>query len=79
VVAMAAALPDRDTTKDIAYWGRTKEVWLREFLVLNNGVPSEKTFLRIFRALDPKQFEAAFRRWEAGVGLNRRHTQPRWP
>ena len=41
MVAMAAALPDRDTTKDIAYWGRTKEVWLREFLVLNNGVPSE--------------------------------------
>jgi hypothetical protein len=76
---MATALPDRDTTKDIAYWGRTKEISLRESLVLNNGVPSGKAFLRIFRALDPKQPETAFRRWEAGVGLNRRQTQPRWP
>jgi predicted transposase YbfD/YdcC len=67
VIALAAALSDCDTIEDIAYWGRTKEVWLREFLVLKNGVPSEETFLRIFRALDPKQFEAAFRRWVAEV------------
>ena len=67
VIAMAAVLSDCDTIEDIAYWGRWKEQWLREFLVLKNGVPSEETFLRVFRALDPKQFEFAFRRWVAGV------------
>ena len=67
VIAISAILSDCDTIKDIAEWGRTKEAWLREFLVLRNGVPSGKTFLRIFQALDPKQFEAAFRRWVAGV------------
>jgi predicted transposase YbfD/YdcC len=67
VIAMAAALSDCDTIEDIADWGRTKEVWLRQFLVLKNGIPSEETFLRVFRALDPKQFEAAFRRWVVGV------------
>jgi hypothetical protein len=67
VIAIAAVLSDCDTIEDIAYWGREKEDWLRQFLVLKNGVPSEETFLRIFRALDPKQFEAAFRRWVAGV------------
>ena len=35
----------------------------RLHLVLKNGVPSEDTFLRIFRLLDPKQFESCFRRW----------------
>ena len=35
--------------------------------MLKNGFPSEETFLRVFRALDPKPFEAAFRRWVAGV------------
>jgi len=40
---------------------------LRKFLVLKNGIPSEETFLRVFRALDPKQFEAAFCRWVVGV------------
>lgn len=67
VIAIAAMLSDCDTVEDIAYWAYMKEAWLRRFLVLKNGIPSEDTFLRIFRALDPKQFETAFRRWVAGV------------
>lgn len=31
-----------------------------------HSVPQD-TFLRVFRALDPKQFEAAFRRWTGGI------------
>lgn len=56
-----------DTVEDIAFWARAKEAWLRRFLVLKNGIPSEETFLRIFRLLDPKTFETAFRRWVRGV------------
>ncbi len=32
VIAISAILSDCDTIEDIAEWGRTKEVWLREFL-----------------------------------------------
>jgi hypothetical protein len=67
VIAIAAMLSDADNVEDIAFWARKKEAWLRRFLVLKNGIPSEDTFLRIFRVLDPKQFEMAFRRWVAGV------------
>jgi predicted transposase YbfD/YdcC len=67
VIAVAAALSDCDTVEDIAYWARAKEAWLRKFLLLTNGVPSEETFLRVFRVLDPKQFESAFRRWVGGI------------
>ena len=67
VIAIAAMLSDSDTVEDIAYWAHRKEHWLRRFLVLKNGIPSEDTFLRIFRVLDPKQFETVFRRWVAGV------------
>ena len=67
VIAIAAMLSDCDTVEDIAYWASMKEAWLRRFLILKNGVPSEDTFLRIFRALDPKPFEVTFRRWVAGV------------
>ncbi|POZ61197.1 hypothetical protein C2I19_15100, partial [Chromobacterium alticapitis] len=28
---------------------------------------SEDTFLRIFRLMDPKQFECAFRTWAGGI------------
>jgi predicted transposase YbfD/YdcC len=67
VIAIAAMLSDSDTVEDIAFWARKKEAWLRRFLMLKNGIPSEDTFLRIFRVLDPKQFESAFRRWVGGV------------
>jgi len=67
VIAIAAKLSDSDTVEDIAFWARTKEAWLRRFLVLKNGIPSEETFLRIFRVLDPEQFEVVFRRWVSSV------------
>ncbi|MFZ2854248.1 MAG: ISAs1 family transposase [Rhodocyclaceae bacterium] len=67
VIAIAAMLSDSDTVEDIAFWARKKETWLRRFLLLKNGIPSEATFLRIFRVLDPKQFEVTFRRWVSGV------------
>lgn len=67
VIMIAAVLSDCDTVEDIAFWAQSKEAWLRRFLVLKNGIPSEETFLRILRALNPKQFEAAFRRWVGDV------------
>jgi len=67
VIAIAAMLSDSDSVEDIAFWARTKEAWLRRFLVLKNGIPSEETFLRIFRVLDPQQFEVVFRRWVSSV------------
>ena len=67
VIAIAATLSDSDTAEDIAFWARKKEAWLRRFLVLKNGIPSEETFLRIFRVLDPQQFEVVFRRWVSSV------------
>jgi hypothetical protein len=67
VIAIAAMLSDSDTVENIDFWARTKEAWLRRFLVLKNGISSEETFLRIFRVLDPQQFEVVFRRWVSSV------------
>ena len=67
VIAICAMLSDADNFEDIALWGRLKEGWLRRFLVLKNGIPSHDTFERVFRILDPKQFEAVFRQWVSGI------------
>ena len=67
VIALCAMLSDSDSFDDIALWGRLKESWLRRFLVLGNGIPSQDCFLRVFRALDPACFEAVFRRWVGDV------------
>ncbi len=62
-ISIAAMFSVFGTVEDVAFWARKKKAWVRRFLVLKNGVPSEETFLRIFRVLDPKQFETVFRRW----------------
>lgn len=66
VMAISAVLSDCDTIEDVAAWSRAHTAWLQQFLVLKNGVPSEDTFLRVFRLLDPKQFENCFRQWVSG-------------
>ena len=40
-----------------------KEAWLREFLELPNGIPSDDTYRRVMERIKPKQLEAAYRRW----------------
>jgi hypothetical protein len=69
VIAVCAMLSDADSFEDIALWGRLKVNWLRRFLVLENGIPSPDTFLRVCRTLDPKQFESVFRQNKVAVPL----------
>lgn len=52
-------LSDCDTVEDIAECATMKEPRLRCCLALPNDVPSQDTFLRIFRSIDPQQFEQA--------------------
>jgi len=67
VIAVCAIFAEVEGFADIADWAEVKESWLRRFLRLENGIPSHDTFNRIFRILDPKQFEQVFRRWVSGV------------
>lgn len=67
VIAICACLCDQDTCEDFALWAHYRIHWLKRFLVLKNGIPSAATFYRLFRALDPKQFEAFFRRWVSQI------------
>ncbi len=48
---------------DIAGFGEAKLDWLRTFLDLPHGIPSQDTFNRVFAALAPQQFQACFARW----------------
>lgn len=67
VVAICAVLSGAENCADMELWGKQKLPWLRGFLSLRNGIASHDTFSRVFRLLDPKQFETVFRSWVAGV------------
>ncbi|GHT93627.1 hypothetical protein AGMMS49545_13360 [Betaproteobacteria bacterium] len=65
VIVTCALFSEMETFVDIAEWARCKESWLRRFLPLANGIPSHDTMNRVFRLIDPKSFEVAFRAWVA--------------
>ncbi|MBK8317266.1 MAG: transposase family protein [Betaproteobacteria bacterium] len=64
VIAIAPRLDD--TFEDVAFWATQKEAWLKRFLTLAMA-SFHDTFNRVFRILNPKTFEDAFRRWVSGL------------
>src|SRR5262249_41116739 len=64
-IALAAVLCGAEGPSDMARFGRSKEALLRGILRLEHGVPSHDTFSRVFRLIDPRAFEQAFRRFMA--------------
>ena len=60
MIALCTVLCGGESCVDMADFAEEKEVFLREFLVLENGLPSHDTFSRVFRALDPEQFRRCF-------------------
>ena len=48
VVAVNAVLVGADTFVEIELWANEKIDWLRQYLTLENGIPSHDTFGRLF-------------------------------
>jgi predicted transposase YbfD/YdcC len=65
LIALCTVLCGGQTAVDMAEFAAAKEEFLREFLTLENGLPSHDTFSRIFRLLDPEQFSGCFGRFMA--------------
>jgi predicted transposase YbfD/YdcC len=63
IIAILATIGGADTWVDIESFGKEKEVWLKQFLPLKNGIPSHDTFARIFSILDPEEFHDCFSAW----------------
>lgn len=63
VVAVCGVLAGADDFVQIEEWAKEKLDWFRQYLTLENGIPSHDTFGRVFAAIDAEEFGAAFRRW----------------
>ena len=49
--------------KDLELFGKQKIDFLKSLLPFKNGVPTDDTFRRFFRALEPEQFKICFINW----------------
>jgi predicted transposase YbfD/YdcC len=67
VIAICAAICGADDWEAVELFGQSKEPWFKTFLELPNGIPSHDTFWRVFRYLDPEQFQHCFMRWIAAI------------
>jgi predicted transposase YbfD/YdcC len=67
VITVCAVICGADDWVAIARFGRAKRTWFRQFLALSHGIPSHDTFGRVFAALDPHAFHAAFLAWVESV------------
>ncbi len=63
LIGIIAVICAADTWKDIETYAKAKEDFLRSFLDLPNGIPSDDTFNRVFSSIDPEQFERCFMDW----------------
>lgn len=62
-IAVCGVVCGADDWEDIVLFGKTQETWLRQYLALPHGIPSEDTFQRVFARLDPEAFERCFQGW----------------
>lgn len=67
VVAICAAVCGADGWEDIELFGEAKEEWLKGFLELPHGIPSDDTYRRVFAVLDAEQFQICFMDWIEAV------------
>ena len=60
LIGLCTVLCGGETCTDMVRFGRAKQTFLEEVLTLRHGIPSHDTFSRVFRLLDPAQFQACF-------------------
>lgn len=66
-IAICAVIAGADGWTEIEIFGKRKEAWLKQFLRLENGIPSHDTFGDVFRMLNAEAFQRSFTRWIEGV------------
>jgi predicted transposase YbfD/YdcC len=62
-IAICAVICGADDWVAVETFGRAQESWLRTFLRLPHGIPSDDTFRRVFAALEAEAFQQCFVNW----------------
>lgn len=75
ILSVLAVIAGAEGWEDIREYGVNKEGFLRKFLQLQNGIPSEDTISRVMRMLRPSVVQDAFMDWvdemQGNMGVKR--------
>ena len=67
LVTLCAVICGAEGWQDIEDYGKAKINFLRHYFDYTYGIPSDDTFRRFYRVLDPSVFEELFRNWVKGI------------
>jgi len=67
IIAVCAALCGADRWVGVETVARAKEAWFRQFLKLENGIPSHDTFGDVFAKIESEAFQTRFMHWVEAV------------
>jgi len=71
-IAVAAFIAGVDDWEIVIMFAEERKEWFKKYLELPNGIPSVHTFRRVFRLIDPKQFEKCFILWTREIARRSR-------
>ncbi len=60
VLSIIAVICGANEYKEIVIFGKSKEQFLKQFLSLQNGIPSHDTIERVLSLINPKEFHQCF-------------------
>ena len=63
VITLCATICGSESWTDVERFAQEKENWLKQFLRLENGIPSHDTIGRVFAALDTAAFQVCLQDW----------------
>lgn len=63
LLTLCAVICGSESWEDIEFFGESKLEFLRRYCPYGNGIPSDDTLRRFFRAIDMKQFQELFVEW----------------
>lgn len=66
-ISIIAVIGSAEGWEDIEEFCKSKEVWLRDFFELPNGIPSHDTISRVFQRIDSEEFEECFMEWVSSL------------
>ena len=63
LTTLCAVISGAEGWQDVENFGKAKINFLKKYLSFDNGIASDATFRRFFRAVDPKKFQENFLNW----------------
>jgi predicted transposase YbfD/YdcC len=70
LVTISAVICGAEGWSDLELYGRKKLEYFRTILPFKNGIPTDDTFRRLFRVLEPKVFQEKFIAWVESLQEN---------